>query len=169
VRALSYSFACAALLAGCRPQEPAPTTFTAVHAAAISDSVTAVLEQFREAFSARDFDRVLQFYADDPRFRWIEDGEVRYTSKAQLATVLAALGTSLRSVELSFFDPVVTPLGPGIAAVTTRFAQKITDSSGATQGFAGAMLMNLIHADSGWRFLVGQTSLVIPRPGAERK
>jgi len=169
VRRFSRSLACTALLAGCSPPAPVPTAFTAAHAAAISDSVTAVLEQFREAFSARDFDRVLQFYADDPRFRWIEDGEVRYTSKAQLATVLVAFGASLRSLELFFFDPVVTPLAPGIAAVTTRFAQKITDSSGATQGFAGAMSMSVIHADSGWRFLVGQTSLVIPRPGAERK
>ena len=129
----------------------------------------AVLEEFRVAFAARDFDRVLQFYAEDPRFRWIEDGEVRYTSKAQLAKVLVGFGASVRSLELSFFDPVITPLAPGVAAVTTRFAQKLTDSSGAMQGFSGAMSMSVVHADSGWRFLVGQTSLLVPRPDAARR
>lgn len=169
MRIISHSLVCAALLAGCSAPAPVPAGFTPAHAAAISDSVTAVLEEFRLAFSARDFDRVLQFYADDPRFRWIEDGEVRYTSKAQLAKALVAFGAPLRSLEISFFDPVITPLAPGVAAVTTRFAQKITDSSGATQGFAGAMSMSVIHAEQGWRFLVGQTSLVIPRPGAVRQ
>jgi ketosteroid isomerase-like protein len=159
----------AALLSGCQAPAPAPVSFTAAHAAAISDSVTAALEQFRLALSARDVDRALQYYADDSRFRWIEDGEVRYTSKPQIAKALREFATSLRSVALSFYDPVVTGVAPGVATITTRFAQKITDSTGATQGFAGAMSMTMIHADSGWRFLVGHTSLVLPRTGAPRQ
>lgn len=158
---------CAALVAGCRA--PAAPQFTVANAAAVADSATQALEQFRLAFSARDFDRALAFYADDPRFRWIEDGEVRYTSKAQLARALREFAAPLRSIELSFYDPVITGVAPGVATITTRFAQKISDSSGATQGFAGAMSMTMIHADSGWRFLTGHTSLVLPRPGASRQ
>jgi ketosteroid isomerase-like protein len=161
-----YLTLCAALLMGCRA--PATTAFTAADAAAVADSVTQALEAFRLAFSARDFDSALTYYADDPRFRWIEEGEVRYTSKAQLAKVLREFAAPLRSIELSFYDPVVTAVAPGVATITTRFAQKITDSTGATQGFAGAMSMTMIHADSGWRFLVGHTSLLSPRPGASR-
>lgn len=140
----------------------APNALTPEHSAAIRDSVTATLEQFRAAFAARNVDAVMRFYANDPRFRWIEDGELRYESKGAVATALKKFMPTFTAVELSYFDPVVTPLAPGIAAVATRFAQKVTDSSGVTRGFAGAMSMTLVHADSGWRFLLGHTSSVVP-------
>ena len=60
-------------------------------------------------------------------------------------------------------------LAPGVAVVATRFAQKITDSTGVTRGFAGAMSMTLVHADSGWRFLMGHTSSVVPQEGNATK
>lgn len=157
------------LLSACASDSAKPGAMTAEHSAAIRDSVTATLEQYRAAFAARNVDAVLRFYADDPRFRWVEDGELRYESKAAVATALRAFTPSLRSVELSYFDPVVTVLAPGVAVVATRFAQKITDSTGVTRGFAGAMSMTLVHADSGWRFLMGHTSSVVPQEGSATK
>lgn len=159
------------LVAACRAAPVAPTAavLTPALGAAITDSVTATLEQFRLAFAGRDIAAVLRFYADDPRFRWVEDGEVRYASKAEVATALRAYAPSLKAMELAYFDPLVTALAPGVAVVTTRFAQKVTDSSGVTRGFAGAMSMTLIHADSGWRLLVGHTSSLVPRQGAATK
>lgn len=170
-RCLGGVWIAAGLLAmsSCRVAAPREAMLTEVHATAIIDSVTATLEQFRTAFSASDIDAVMRFYADDPRFRWVEGGELRYTSKGALATAFRALRPLLRSIELSYFDPVVTPLAPGVAAVATRFVQKVTDTAGVTRGFAGAMSMTLIHADSGWRFLLGHTSAVVARSGGATK
>ncbi|MEO5799181.1 MAG: nuclear transport factor 2 family protein [Gemmatimonadales bacterium] len=159
------------VITACRatPVAPPSAVLTPAHSAAITDSVNATLEQFRAAFAARDIDATMRFYADDPRFRWVEDGELRYASKAEVATALRTFVPSLKAIELSYYDPVVTPLAPGVAVVATRFAQKITDSSGVMRGFAGAMSMTLIHGDSGWRFLVGHTSSLVPRPATGTK
>jgi len=70
---------------------------------------------------------------------------------------------SLRAMEFTLDNPQVTPLAPGVALVTTVFTQKITDTLGTVTGFAGMLTMTVIHADSGWRFLAGHTSSVIPR------
>ena len=151
-----------AILVGCRAAAPASTALTPAHRAAITDSVTAALEQFRSVFSARDFAGALRYYSDDPGFRWVEDGEVRYGSKGAVAAALHAFAPSVRSIELAYFDPVVTPLAPGVAGIVTRFVQKFTDTTGTTRGFAGAMTMTMVHADSGWRFLTGHTSSLVP-------
>lgn len=153
----------ALVLVGCGPRSTGVAVLTPEHAVSIGDSVTTTLEAFRAAFAARDFRSALRFYADDPRFRWIEDGELRYTSRAAVATALLAFAPAVRALELSYFDPVVTPLGPGVAVVTSRFVQKLTDTTGAVRGLAGTMSVTMIHADSGWRFLVGHTSTVVPQ------
>ncbi|MES2305097.1 MAG: nuclear transport factor 2 family protein [Gemmatimonadota bacterium] len=158
-------------ISACRAAPVATPTsaLTPAHSAAIADSVSATLGEYRAAFAARDIDATMRFYADDPRFRWVEDGELRYSSKAEVAAALRAFVPSLKAIELSYYDPVVTPLAPGVAVVATRFAQKITDSAGVMRGFAGAMSMTLIHGDSGWRFLVGHTSSLVPRPPTATK
>lgn len=127
------------------------------------DSVTSMLTAWRQAVSARNADLVAEFYADDPGFRWIEDGTVRYTSRQQVAEAYRSLAPSLRSLEFTLDNPQVTPLAPGVALVTTLFTQKVTDSLGAVTGFAGALTLTVVHADTGWRFLAGHTSSVIPR------
>ncbi len=127
------------------------------------DSVTSMLTAWRQAVSARNADLVAKFYADDPGFRWIEDGTVRYTSRQQVAEAYRSLAPSLRSLEFTLDNPQVTPLAPGVALVTTLFTQKVTDSLGAVTGFAGALTLTVVHADTGWRFLAGHTSSVIPR------
>ena len=155
---------CLALLAGCRAAAPSGQPFSVEHRAALSDSVTAALEAYRATFVARDFDRTVAFYADDPQFRWYENGELRYGSKAAVAEALRAVGAKLRALELSYFETTVTPLAPGVAAVSTRFAEKVTDSTGVLHGYAGVFSATMVHADSGWRFLVGHTSIVVPEP-----
>jgi uncharacterized protein (TIGR02246 family) len=129
----------------------------------VVDSVIAMLTAWREAVGTRNVERVAGFYADDPEFRWIEDGMVRYTSRQQLLEAYRGQMPSLRAMEFTLDNPQVTPLAPGVALVTTVFTQKITDTLGTVTGFAGVLTMTVIHADSGWRFLAGHTSSVIPR------
>jgi hypothetical protein len=124
-----------------------------------------MLSAWRAAVASREADKMVTFYAADPGFRWIEDGAVRYTSREQLRDAYRALMPGVRAMVLTLDDPTITPLAPGSALVTTAFAQKVTDTTGAIAGFAGMLSMTVIHGDSGWQFLAGHTSSV-PRPAA---
>jgi ketosteroid isomerase-like protein len=150
------------LLLGCN-RAAAPASFTAEHRTAIVDSVTTMLTAWRTALSSKDAGRVAAFYANDPQFRWIEDGTVRYTSPQQLADAYRTMMPSLRTLDVTLDDPTISPLAPGTALVTTAFAQKVTDTLGTVTGFAGMLSMTVVHTDSGWRFLAGHTSSVMPK------
>lgn len=150
-----------AIAACARPAE-APSLSEA-HRAAIVDSVGTMLTAWQAALGARDATLLGAYYARDPRFRWIEDGAVRYTSAAQVVEAYRDMLGSVRALSLTLDAPAITPLAPGVAVVTTGFAQKVTDTTGSITGFAGALTMTVIHGDSGWQFLAGHTSSVVPR------
>jgi hypothetical protein len=76
---------------------------------------------------------------------------------------MQAEAPKFRSLAVSLIEPEITALAPGVAVVTTDFAEQITDASGGTVGIAGAITMTVVHGDSGWKFLVGHTSLLTPK------
>ncbi|HEX3926917.1 MAG TPA: nuclear transport factor 2 family protein [Gemmatimonadales bacterium] len=150
-----------AVLAGCTTPA-APATLTAAHRTAVIDSVRTMLDAWRGAMNQRDFARAVRFYSPGPDFRWLEDGEVRYTTRDELANAMLTLAPTLRAFDLSLEEPAITPLAPGTAVVTATFAQKMTDTSGRVHGVAGAVSLTVVHADSGWQIVVGQTSTLTP-------
>lgn len=146
-------------LGGCAPRAADPAEpFSAAHAAAISDSVRTVLTAWQSAIAALDADAVAGHYLADSTFRWLEDGVVRYRNPGEVAAAIRSLKGSIRRTELLLDGTTITPLAPGLAAVTTGFAQKIEDTTGTVGGFAGAISAVLVHGDSGWVFLLGHTS-----------
>jgi ketosteroid isomerase-like protein len=140
----------------------APAPLTPAHRTAIVDSVQVMLTSWRDAMNTKDFARAASFYSNQSDFRWFQDGELKYRSGKEIGDTMQAAAPGLRSFTLSLIEPEITPLAPGIAVLTTNFAQKITDTTGQTIGFAGAITATIVHADSGWRFLVGHTSAIIP-------
>jgi hypothetical protein len=92
----------------------------------------------------------------------IEDGVVRYRSRAEVADAIRELAGSVRRTELLMDGTIITPLAPGVAAVTTGFAQKVEDHEGRVGGFAGAISMVLVHREEGWQFQFGHTSSGAP-------
>ena len=143
----------------CAPPGPA---LTAAHRAAIVDSVQTILVAWRDAFNAREFARVATFYSNDPAFRWFENGELKFRSGRELGDTMQVEAPRFRALALTLMEPQVTALAPGVAVATTAFTEKITDSTGEVTGVAGAVSMTVVHGDSGWKFLVGHTSLVLP-------
>lgn len=137
-------------------------SLTSAHADAISDSVATVLASWRSAINALDVDRAAAFYLADATFRWIEDGVVRYRSRVEVAAAIRELVGSVRGTELLLDGTVITPLAPGVAAVTTGFAQKVVDRDGRVGGFAGAISAVLVHREEGWMFQFGHTSSGAP-------
>lgn len=143
--------------------QPRPLPLTATRRTAIVDSVQTMLTAWRDAFNARDFVRVAKFYSNDADFRWFENGELKFRSGREIGDSMNAEAPGFRSFAVSLIDPEITALAPGVAVVTTNFAEKVTDTTGQTVGFAGAISMTVVHGDSGWKFLVGDVSLVSPR------
>jgi ketosteroid isomerase-like protein len=157
--ALAFSAACQAVS---RP-------LTAAHRAAIVDSVQTMLTAWRDAFNGNDFARAAAFYSNDPAFRWFENGELKFRSGSEIGDSMKAEAPGFRSLALSLIEPQITPLAPGVAVVTTNFAQKITDTTGQVIGLAGAITTTVVHGDGGWKFLVGHVSLVTPSSDTARK
>ncbi len=147
------------LLVGCATDSgSAQAALTPAHATAMTDSARATLSSWREAISALDADRVAAHYLADSTFRWLEDGVVRYRHPLEVANAIRELAGSIRRTELLLDGTVLTPLAPGVVAVTTGFAQKVEDLEGRVGGFAGAISAILVHREDGWVFQLGHTS-----------
>lgn len=147
------------LSAGCA--QPAPQ-LAAGHAAAIRDSVTMTLEAFRRHSAARQWDSLTAIYDTEPGFRWLENGEVRYRSGAEIRQALSGVPATTRIVT-SYQDTEILAVAPGIASVNTQFQTEFLDSTTAGFSFGGAISMTLVHRPEGWRIIAGHTSGPVPR------
>ena len=64
----------------------------------------------------------------------------------------------LRTFVFTHERRVVTPLAPGLAAVTVRYRERWTDTTGTTTSMSGAQLLVLRHTAHGWRIVHMQVS-----------
>lgn len=156
-RATGVALALAPIAWACAPDAP-ENAFDEARRAAITDSVRATLDGFAAAMEVGDWERLVEFYADDPRFRWLEDGQVTYDSKAAIVTSLGDVGGSYTHGTLEYSDIEITPLAPGLAAFTAGFEQRLVGSDGGGFSFSGVMGATLVHGPDGWKFLTGHTS-----------
>lgn len=133
------------------------------HADAIVDSVRTTLVGYRAAVDALDADAVAAHYLADSTFRWIEDGEIRYRDPAEVAAAIRSFASAVRRTELLLDGTVITPVAPGVAAISTGFAQKVEALDGTVGGFAGAITAVLVHRGDRWLFQLGHTSSAAAR------
>ena len=137
---------------------PAAQPLTAVHAAAIRDSVQATLDAYRRYSAAGQWDSLATLYATEPEFRWLEQGAVRYRSAAQIREALRRSSPTTR-IETDYWDTEIVPLAPGVATVATAFHAKFLESGRSTnREFSGVLDMTLVHRNGGWRILIGHSS-----------
>ncbi len=136
-------------------------------AAAVRRGVQATMDAYRELAGAGKWDELMRLYADDPRFRWVSRGTVEARSVEQIRKALTGLPPGTRA-ENTFQDLEITPLAPGVAAVTTLFRTRVIEPNGHELGFGGAMTMTLVERPEGWRILYGHSSSPPPRGPAGR-
>ena len=133
------------------------------HAAALRDSVQATLVAFRQYSAAGQWDSLVRLYADDPHFRFVENGAVRYHSVDEIRRALASIPAGTR-IETTHEGTEISPVAPGVASVATQFHTRFIDSTGATAfSFGGAATLTLVHRPDGWRILNGHSSTAAPR------
>jgi SnoaL-like domain len=136
---------------------PPAGTLTAVHAAAIRDSVQATLDAFRQFSAAGEWDSLAGLYADDANFRWLEQGVVQYRSPAMIRQALGRVAPGTR-IETTYRDTKILALAPGVGAVSTAFYTKFVDAGKTAAEFGGVLDMTLVHREEGWRILLGHSS-----------
>lgn len=150
----------AALLASGPGADPG---LTPAHAAAIRDSVTTALSAFRGQSAAGQWDSALTFYAEDPGFRWVEEGRVVADSVDDIRRELQRLPPGLR-IATEFTGLEIAPLTPGAASVVTGFSTRFLDSTGVKFGFSGMMTLAMVHRGARWQFLTGHSSTLRSAP-----
>jgi len=133
-------------------------------AAEVQAGVSQTLALLQRYWAARQWDSLVTLYADDARFRWIENGQVRYRSRAAIRSGLSSLPPGMR-LETTYRDTEITAISPDIASLATRFETRMTDSASARGfTFGGAITMTLIKQSGAWRILEGHTSAPVERP-----
>lgn len=161
--ALTLTLLVAGAAPGCRASGARPSVeLTPAHRAALTDSVAAVLTEFSRRLNARDFASLLEFYADDPRFRWVEDGAVRYTSRADVGRAFEQ-ARSFPEIRTEYAGTQIEVLSPDVALLFTNFRTSLGAGADAVR-FSGALTATLVRTPMGWRFLSGHSSTLRPRP-----
>lgn len=153
MRRSSWYCLMAASLMGCGTS----TNLTSEHAAAIRDSVAAMMADFRRYSAEAEWDSLLSLYADGPEFYWAEGGAVQYSTTDEIRAAVEAAGSGVRLVT-THRDMKVTPLAPGVASVFTLFDTRFVDSTGSGFNYSGAVTMVVAHRERGWQILSGHSS-----------
>lgn len=134
---------------------------------AIEDSVATFLSAWSEGVEATDWDRLIERYADDPDFTWVEDGQVRYRSRGDLRAAFDGLQGQFSATRTEFLDPSIIPLAPGLANVVADYRTTLRRDGGENVSFGGVMTMTTVHTDDGWKVLQGHASSGTPRQPSE--
>lgn len=163
MRSLVAVLALAIVAAACGPG--GEQTLSESRSAAIEDSVGAFLATWAEGTREGGWDRVVDRYADDPSFRWVEDGRVRYRSVEEVRAGFEDVRAAFSDARTEFTEPSIAPLAPGLAHVVTRFRTTLTREEGPEVQFGGAMTMTVRHTGDGWKVLRGHMSSERPRRG----
>ena len=95
-------------------------------------------------------------YADDGRFEWIEDGEIRYRSSDDVLAGLAAFPSDA-AIHTEYTGREIVPVGDAGARVSMAFRTVIGEGPSAFE-FGGMMTMVLDKGPTGWRIVGGHTS-----------
>ena len=115
--------------------------------ASLADSVKQTFREYERRLNAGDYAGLARYYADDPRFYWVEHGAV--VTRAQ---VVHELQQTPAGAHFEYAKPRVTIVDSGVALLSTSY----TGTMG-TSKFSGYMTITLIRTRAGWRFLAGQS------------
>jgi hypothetical protein len=114
---------------------------------ALADSVKQTFREYERRLNSGDYAGLAQYYAEDPRFYWVERGTL-----ASRDQVVKELGQMPPGAHFDYAEPRVTIVDAGVALLTTSY----TGTFGRTT-FSGVMTITLIRTKRGWRFLAGQS------------
>ena len=112
-----------------------------------ADSVRQTFREYERCLNAGEYAKLIEFYADDPRFYWVAEGVV--ITRDDMARQLSHLSAA---AHLTYGDPRITIVDSNVALLSTSYTGVM-----GTAKFSGYMTITLIRTPAGWRFLAGQS------------
>lgn len=132
------------------------------------DEVVSQVVEFMEgippALAAQGPRGWLQKFEHGPAFRMLSDGRVVLPSIDSAEAFLTSFSLSVRSLELTWDQLTVAPLGAGLATVAAGYREAVRDSSGIVTHTTGTFRGVVRDGPQGWRL----RELHWTSPGATR-
>lgn len=125
---------------------------------ALTNEIQQRFDAFVGNMNSLDGQALLDFYSDDERFYWVEDGKVQYANKEALAASLNGLVGMLSSSNMNVLETRVEVMGESNALFYAEYEQALTMSSGGGFEINGAMTILMQKEEGVWRFLIGHSS-----------
>ena len=145
------------IVAGCT-NPFAPTSSSGSSAPAEAPEVKQAIEQFVTKYNAHDASGVGEYFADDPNFRWIEDGRIVYESRTAAVTGITNFFGGFGESHLDVYDVKISMLTSDAAVALFRFNQVVAANGQASMKFEGTMSLAMSDRDGGWKILVAHKS-----------
>ena len=121
------------------------------------NDIRETLKEYETLLNSGNYEDLLRFYADDPRFSFFEDGQVKYSSVEEVASALKQLA-QFGPGRFEYGEPNIILLCSDVASTSSTFKTTFGEVGKGGFGFSGVLTAILIKSGSGWRFLVGHTS-----------
>ncbi|HEX8310055.1 MAG TPA: nuclear transport factor 2 family protein [Chthoniobacteraceae bacterium] len=135
----------------------AGATGPAEEARVAREGVAELVQLWSDAGEAGDWDAVLNTYADDPGFSWIEQGEVRYRGYASVAAGIERFRQTRVRIDNDVSGIEVTPLSADVAAFRASYSLRV-DSDGFSFSSEGILSGVAVRRGPRWQFLMGSLS-----------
>lgn len=129
----------------------------------LQSELSAFLAEYNAALNRRDPDELRRFYVDDARFIWLEQGQIRYRSVAEVLASVAQFPPDW-TLDTRFSEVHAASQGSNGAHLSAHFTTRVGEPP---EGFsyAGVLSMALERRHGGWRIVGGHSSSPPPDPG----
>lgn len=134
------------------------TARTPIDKEGITLEISTVFSSFVSAMNSLSTDQLKNFYSNDSRFFWTEDGQIQYPDKASLTASLGGLMQSLKSTDLKVLELKIEVLDQKSAMLFAEYEQTLTMQSNFGFEINGAMTVLLQKEEGDWKFLIGHSS-----------
>lgn len=151
-----YCISCLLLLA-CSPVEKS------YDSTALEAEINQRLSQFEDLLNDANADALADFYSDDARFYWVEDGVIRYPDKQQLTASMQQFYGMMKASDRQVGEKRINVLDANTAMIYVASKQNIELNSGFQFSIDGAMSVLMKKEEGSWRFLMGHSSTKKPR------
>lgn len=134
--------------------EPSPSEMPA------PSELQSFLHRWNDAMAARESAAIRAAYVDDDRFRWFEDGALRYRGVGEILHALQQFPPGTR-LETSLADIEGVRLSPTVILGSATFRTRVALPGQAFE-YGGVFTLVIEHDGTRWRFLRGHTSTLRP-------
>lgn len=125
---------------------------------ALTEEIKNRLDAFVGHNNNLEVESLKDFYSNDERFYWVEDGQVQYPNKKVLLASLEGLVGMISDSDMRILNTKIQVMNATSAMIFLEYEQAMTMSSGGGFDINGAMTV-LMQKEAGiWRFLIGHSS-----------